>query len=149
MANDKRDDKINELQKGLEALRDENALLKEELAEVAALKGELELQKSAVSDRDKMIVDLRTELEQARSFLRTTDKKTVPGLPSSAAQLATGVTMSSHDRRRIDANPGDVVACGKQEDIDALRKRVGQGAKIHHVTRETFDEIVAKQLVRV
>ena len=112
MANDKRDDRINELQKGLEALRGENSLLKEELGELPALKGELERQKSAVSERDKTIVGLRAELEQARSFLRTTDKKTIADLPSSAAQLATGVTMSSHDSRRIDASPGDVVACG-------------------------------------
>lgn len=150
MANDKRDDKIAELEKGLGRMREENATLKGQLAEVEALKGEVDKQKALVSDREKTIEGLRAELLQARAVLSKTEQKTVQGLEASySAQLATGVTMHSADNRRLDAESGDVVACGEQDKVDALRKRLGTSTKVHYVSRATFDELVTKGLVRV
>jgi chromosome segregation ATPase len=150
MANDKRDDRIAELEKGLGRMREENATLKEQLSGVEALKGEVDKQKALVGDRDKTIEGLRAELEQARAVLAKTEQKTVSGLDAScSAQLATGVTMQSADNRRLDAESGDVVACGEQEKIDSLRKKLGMSVKLHHVARATFDELVSKGMVRV
>jgi hypothetical protein len=149
MANDKRDDRIAELEKGLGRMREENAMLKGELSGVEALKGEIEKQAAIVADRDKTIEGLRAELLQARSVLSKTDQKTVQGLdPKWSAQLATGVTMQSTDNVRVDGMSGDVVACGEKDQVDALRKRLGVSVKAHHITRATFDELVAKGMVR-
>jgi type II secretory pathway component PulM len=149
MANDKRDDRIAELEKGLGRMREENAALKEQLSGVEALKGEIEKKTALVSDREKTIEGLRAELQQARAVLSQTDQKTVQGLDAKcSAQLATSVTMQSTDNTRVDAKSGDVVVCGEKDAIDALRKRLGVSVKAHHITRATFDELVAKGMVR-
>jgi predicted nuclease with TOPRIM domain len=147
---DRRDDRIAELKKGLEALREENGRLKDKLAQTSSLDGEVGKLKEQLSERDKTIAGLKKEIEQVRSFLRTTDRKTAQGLdPAGAAQLSENVKVPLVDGRPAFAQDGDVVACGEGEDINAIRKRLGTSFSVHHVTKATFDELAARQKIRV
>lgn len=153
MANERRreEQQIAELKKGLEGAQAEISSLKDRLAAAVAIEGDVAKLKEQIAERDKTISALKTELEQARAFLRTTDRKTIDGLdPSRSAQLATSVKIPLQDGRAAFADGGDVVACGDAEkDIDSIRKRVGTACRVHHVTRAVFDELVAKQQIRV
>lgn len=152
MANERRreENQIADLRKGLDALRQENSRLKDQLAAGSAAEGEMAKLKEQLAEQNKTIATLKAELEQARSFLQTTDRKTAPGLdPARAAQLSENLKIPLADGRPSFAKDGDVVACGTEEDIDSIRKRLGMSFRVHHVTRATFDEISARSQVRV
>jgi hypothetical protein len=137
---DPKDDRIAELELGLESCQQKLEKALGENQGIGALHGEIAQLKASVADGEKEIVKLKSTIVELQARTSTNKSATVTGLPENAAQLRESSAMvNSLSGARIYANAGDViVAATNQAELNAVQSKVGGTTKCHPVSAETL-----------
>jgi predicted RNase H-like nuclease (RuvC/YqgF family) len=138
---DPKDDRIAELELGLESAQQKLAAAQNDAQSVGALKGEIEKLTETVTARDREIKTLKSQVADFQRTSGDSPKATIAGLPENAAQLKVSVTMvNAINGTRVEATAGDVlVVAPNQAALDDVQRKVGRASRCHPVTKEALD----------
>lgn len=136
---DPKDDRIAELELGLEAANQATAVAQSKAQTVPALEAEIGKLRESLGGRDSKIASLEIEIASLRSAIGDQNKPTVVGLdPAEAVQLKIScVVANGITGQRVDAVAGDVLV--EAAALGKVQKLVGTSAKVYPVSKEELE----------